>query len=222
MMRVVRLALALALVLAARSGPVWAEAPRLVCLVSATTGQVRMSPADGPKKNLELFTRLREGERLELPQGSTVQLAFLQKGVRETWTGPATVLITADGGQSPDAAGLPVTDKLPTKARPAGVGSSILSQGGEQATAQVMTREVVLPEDKQLSDEDKARLADVEQAVEQMRQTAAPGDVTPDIVLLEELTRLEQRRRAGELLERLRAAYPDNAALAHWGEEGRP
>lgn len=218
MKRVVRFALALVLVCAVWGGVARAEAPRLVCLVSALSGQVRMSPADGPKKPVELFTRLREGERLDLPQGSTVQLAFLQKGVRETWSGPATVIITADGGQSPDAGGLPVTDKLPTKARPAGVGSSILSQGGEQATAQVMTRDVVLPEDKPLSDEDKAKLADVEQAVAQMRQTAAPGDVTPDIVLLEELTRLEQRRQAGELLERLRAAHPDNAALTHWGE----
>ena len=81
-----------------------------------------------------------------------------------------------------------------------------------------MTRDVTLPEDKQLSDEEKAKLADVEQDVAQMRQKASPGDVTPDIVLLEELTRLDQRRRVGEELKRLREAYPDNAALAHWGE----
>jgi len=218
MMFLSRLVIALLLVASALGGTAFAEAPRLVCLVASVKGEVVLSPADGPKKPLELFTRLREGERLELAKDSEAQLAFLQKGVRETWSGPATVLITADGGQSPDGPSVPVTEKLPNRARPSGATSSVLSQAGEQATAQIMTRDVTLPEDKQLSDEEKAKLADVEQDVAQMRQKAAPGDVTPDIVLLEELTRLDQRRRVGEELKRLREAYPDNAALAHWGE----
>jgi hypothetical protein len=199
--------------------PATAEQARLVCLVSAITGPASLSPADGPKKPLAVFTRLREGERLDLPPGTEVQLAFLQKGVRETWTGKATVLITADGGQSPDSAGPPVTDKLPLRARPAGgEASSILTQAGEQATAQVKTRDVTVPEDKPLSDEDRAQLADVEAQVAQMRQSAAPGDMGPDIVLLEELTRLDQRRRLGEELKRLREAHPDNETLAKWDQ----
>jgi hypothetical protein len=203
--------------LAGFSAPARAEAPRLVCLVSAVTGQASLSAADGAKKNLEVFTRLREGERLELARGAEAQLAFLQKGVRETWSGPATVLITADGGQSPDSAGPPVTDKLPLRPKPAGgEASSILTQAGEQATAQVKTREVTLPEDKPLGDEEKAQLAEVEAQVAQLRQTAAPGDVGPDIVLLEELTRLGQRRKLAEELGRLRAAHPENATLANW------
>ncbi|MHC1789478.1 hypothetical protein [Solidesulfovibrio sp.] len=212
-------ALSLSLLLAASGlcATAWAEAPRLVCLVSAVRGQVSLSPADGPKKPLELFTRLREGERLELPRGAEAQLAFLQKGQRETWTGPATVLITADGGQSPNSATPPTVDKLPSRPKPAGgEASSILTQAGEQATAQVKTREVTLPEDKALGDEERAQLAEVEGQVAELRQTAAPGDVGPDIVLLEELTRLEQRRRLAEELRRLREAYPDNAALAAW------
>lgn len=213
-----RLALAVVLLSTLLGAGAQAQTQRLVCLVSSASGQVMLSPADGPQKILEIFTRLREGERLELPRGSTVQLAFLQRGISETWTGPATVLITAAGGQSPDAATPPATNKLPLAPRPTGAGSSILSQGGEQATAQIMTREVKLPEDKPLSDADRAKLAEVEQTVERMRQRATPGDVTPDIVLLEELSRLEQRRSLNTLLERLRAAYPDNATLAHWGE----
>ena len=197
--------------------PAFAEAPRLVCLVSAVTGQAKISPADGPKKPLDVFTRLRAGERLELAKGTEVQLAFLQKGTREIWTGPATVLITVDGGQSPDSSTPPTVDKLPLRAKPAGgEASSILTQAGEQATAQVKTREVTLPEDKPLSDEQRAQLADVEAQVAQMRQSTPAGDVGPDIVLLEELTRLDQRRRVGEELKRLRAAYPDNATLANW------
>ena len=168
---------------------------------------------------MELFTRLREGERLELARGAEVQLAFLQLGQRETWTGPATVLIAAAGGQSPNASTPPVVDKLPGKPKPAtGEASSILSQAGEQATAQVKTREVALPEDKPLSDEERAQLVDFEGQVAEMRKTAAPGDVTPDIALLEELTRLGQRRKALEEVRRLREAYPDNAALAAFEE----
>lgn len=195
----------------------WADAPRLVCLVSTVSGPVSLSPADGPKKPLELFTRLREGERLELGRGAEAQLAFLQKGQRETWTGPATVLITAEGGQSPDSAIPPTVERLPLRPKPAGgEASSILTQAGEQATAQVKTREVTLPEDKPLSDEERAQLAETEAQVAELQKTAAPGDVGPDIVLLEELTRLEQRRRLAEELRRLRAAHPDNAALANW------
>ena len=78
-------------------GTAWADAPRLVCLVSTVSGPVSLSPGDGPKKPLELFTRLREGERLELGRGAEAQLAFLQKGQRETWTGPATVLTPIAG-----------------------------------------------------------------------------------------------------------------------------
>ena len=195
----------------------WADAPRLVCLVSTVSGPVSLSPGDGPKKPLELFTRLREGERLELGRGAEAQLAFLQKGQRETWTGPATVLITAEGGQSPDSTVPPVIDKLPLRSKPAGgEASSILTQAGEQATAQVKTREVTLPEDKPLSDAERAQLAETEGQVAELRKIAAPGDVGADIVLLEELTRLEQRRRLTEELRRLREAYPDNAALANW------
>ena len=195
----------------------WADAPRLVCLVSTVSGPVSLSAADGPKKPLELFTRLREGERLELGRGAETQLAFLQKGQRETWTGPATVIITADGGQSPDSAAPPVIDKLPLRSKPAGgEASSILTQAGEQATAQVKTREVTLPEDKALSDEERTQLAETEAQVAELRKTAAAGDVGPDIMLLEELTRLDQRRRLAEELRRLREAYPDNATLAAW------
>ena len=195
----------------------WADAPRLVCLVSTVGGPVTLSGVDGPKKPLELFTRLREGERLELGRGAEVQLAFLQKGQREAWTGPATILITSEGGQSPDSTIPPVVEKLPLRARPAGgEASSILTQGGEQATAQVKTREVTLPEDRMLSGDERAQLAEVEGQVAQLRKSAAPGDVGPDIVLLEELTRLEQRRRLAEELRRLREAHPDNAALANW------
>jgi hypothetical protein len=201
------------------AGPAFAEAPRLVCLVAALSGQATLSPADGGKKPLEVFTRLREGERIDLARGAEAQLAFLQKGVRETWTGPATVVITAAGGQSADSAAPPAVEKLPLRARPAsGAASSILSEAGEQATAQVKTREVAVPEDKTLSDEERAELAAVEEQVAAMRQTAAPGDVSPDIVLLEELSRLGQQRRVGEELRRLREAHPDNAALAAWGE----
>jgi hypothetical protein len=196
-----------------------AQAPRLVCLVAAVAGQASLSPADGPKKPLELFTRLREGERVELARGAEVQLAFLQLGQRETWTGPATVLIAAAGGQSPDSAAPPVVEKLPGKVRPAsGEASSILSQAGEQATAQVKTREVTLPEDRPLSEEERAQLAEFDGQVAQWRATVAPGDVGPDIALLEELTRLEQRRRVLEEVRRLRQAYPDNAALAAFEE----
>jgi hypothetical protein len=208
------------LLLAALCAPALADAPRLVCLVSAVKGQATLSPADGGKKPLELFTRLREGERLDIARGTEVQLAFLQKGVRETWTGPAQVVITADGGQSADGETPPVIDKLPLRAKPAGgQASSILTQSGEQATAQVKTREVAVPEDKTLTDDERAQLADVEAQVAKMRQTAAPGDVGPDIVLLEELARLDQKRRLTEELRRLREAHPDNQVLAHWDME---
>jgi len=217
MHRTIGFFLSLLFVAAIWCGPAFAEAPRLVCLVSAVTGQVNLSPDGGAKKPLELFTRLREGERLELARDAEVQLAFLQKGARETWSGPATVLITADGGQSPDSASPPVTDKLPVRARPAGgEASSILTQAGEQATAQVKTREVTLPEDRTLSDEERAQLADVEGQVAEMRKTAKSDDVGPDIVLLEELTRLQQRRRLTEELKRLREAHPENTTLANW------
>ena len=217
MRRILALGFFLLLTASLLRGAAWAEAPRLVCLVSTVSGPVSLSPADGSKKPLELFTRLREGERLELGRGSEVQLAFLQKGQRETWSGPATVIITAEGGQSPDSAAPPVVDKLPVRSRPAGgEASSILTQAGEQATAQVKTREVTLPEDKALSDEERAQLAETEAQVAELRKVAAPGDVGPDIVLLEELTRLGQRRRLADELRRLREAYPDNATLANW------
>ncbi|MEA4856532.1 MAG: hypothetical protein AAGU21_17505 [Solidesulfovibrio sp.] len=212
--------LCLALAATAWSLPARAEAPRLVCLVSALTGQAGLSPAEGGKKRLEVFTRLREGERLDLGRGAEVQLAFLQKGVKETWTGPATVVITAEGGQSADSAGPPAVEKLPVRARPAGgAASSILSEAGEQATAQVKTREVAVPEDRALSDEERAELAAVEAQAATMRATAAPGDVGPDILVLEELDRLGQQRRFNEALRKLREAHPDNAALAGWEQK---
>ena len=109
-----RFILLLGILLAATAwaGPAQAEAPRLVCLVAALSGQATLSPADGGKKPLEVFTRLREGERIDLARGAEAQLAFLQKGVRETWTGPATVVITAAGGQSADSAAPPAVEKL--------------------------------------------------------------------------------------------------------------
>lgn len=201
----------------AGSLPARADAPRLVCLVAALTGQASLSPAEGGEKALELFTRLREGERVDLGQGAEVQLAFLQQGVSETWTGPATVVITAAGGQSTDSAGPPTIKKLPLGRQPAGgAASSILSEAGEQATAQVKTREAVPVEDKTLSDAERAELTAAEAQVAAMRQTAAPGDVSAEIVLLGTLDRLGQKRRLAEEVRRLREAYPDNAALSAW------
>ena len=159
--------------------------PRLVCLVSAAGGTSLAVPGRRPQKSpWNSSPGCAKANAWNWPGAGSVQLAFLQQGVRETWTGPATVLITSRRRPEPrrrrPAGHGKTAHRGPTQ--PAS-GSSILSQGGEQATAQIMTREVKLPEDKPLSDEDKARLADVEQAVTQMRQGAAPGDVTPDIVL---------------------------------------
>lgn len=209
--------LCLALATIVWSVPASAQAPRLVCLVSALSGKADLSPAEGGKRSLEVFTRLREGERLDIARDAQVQLAFLQKGVKETWTGPATVVITAAGGQSADSETPPAIEKLPLRAKPAGgAASSILSEAGEQATAQVKTRDVTVPEDKTLSDDERADLEAVKQQAASLRATAAPGDVSPDILVLEELARLDQRRSLNEALQHLRQAHPENAALAHW------
>ena len=84
--------------------------------------------------------------------------------------------------------------------------------------AERVAAQPVLIDDRAALSPDAAQLAEFEGQVAAMRKTAAPGDVTPDIALLEELTRLGQRRKALEEVRRLRAAYPDNAALAAFEE----
>ena len=102
-----------------------------VGLVNKIAGAGTYSSAGSPSKPVQAYMRLRQGDRIVLAQGAVLQISYFTAGVKESWTGAATFVVTNAGGEllkgaKPDIAKLPgsVADTLsraPRRSSPARV-----------------------------------------------------------------------------------------------------
>ncbi len=76
------------------SAPAFASAGADAGMAVAVVGPVLTKPGTGGKAlPLPPFSKIRDGDRLTLEEGGSVQILFYDTGRRETWEGPSTIVV---------------------------------------------------------------------------------------------------------------------------------
>lgn len=150
-----------------------------VGLVNQLSGEVSYAGQGGTQSKAQAFMKVREGDRFTLPAGAQLRLVYFNGSRQETWKGPAsfkagTKQSEALSGQAAEAAQLPsgVAQKIaqvPNLVQIAKLGRSggIAVRGGGKPG--------------RLSAEQLAEVSQAKANYAQMRQKAAPEDITPEL-----------------------------------------
>jgi hypothetical protein len=188
-----------------------------VGLVTQVGGKAVYSDALDVNKPVPVvpFMKIREGDRVTLPQGASVKLVFFAGASQENWSGPVTLTVGKDGGRveaGPGAARVEVT-KIPMQVAevmqtaPMAATRDNISKGGFVNVRAPKVRP--LPFD----DEGKAKVAAAREAYAAMRAEAAPDDAYPEWYLTGVLAKYGLYEDMGKLVDDRLAQRPKNAAL---------
>lgn len=184
-----------------------------VGLVNQVAGAATYSNAGSASKAVQVYMRVRQGDRIVLPQGALLQISYFTAGVKETWKGAATFVVTSAGGEvlkgaKPDIAKLPgsVADKL---ARVPGLIAG--TRAGGVTVRGVSER----PSPEKKRQEVAKAMADYET----MRAGTERSDITPELFLFSVLQEYEMYDDLKVVAQDLLRRAPDNrdiVELANW------
>ena len=175
-----------------------------VGLVNQLTGDVSYAGQGGTQSKAQAFMKVREGDRFTLPAGAQLRLVYFNGSRQETWKGPASFKAGTQksevlSGQAAETAQLPsgVAQKIaqvPNLVQIAKLGRSggIAVRGGGKPG--------------RLSAEQQAEVNQAKANYTQMRQKAAPEDITPELyyysVLQDHLLYSDMKTVTDEMLKR--------------------
>ena len=169
----------------------------------------------GRAEPLPPWSKVRVGDRIDLPAASELQLVYYHAGRRETWAGPVSLLIGETEsncrrcdqepgavGAVPASLGRAVAEIPAIVSRPQSRAGMTLVRGASSGP--------VVP----LSAQEQAKLAESRAAFEEWSATASPGDVLPQLAFAATLLGLEQHAEAVSVLEGAVEACKGCAAAA--------
>lgn len=187
-----------AALLAGLSSLTSAQAPS--AMVLAVDGAVSVKVQGKPAK-LEAFTRLLEGDRVELGKAAKLNLIYTRSSRQETWTGPGAIL--AGNAESMAVNGKP---QLDTRQLPAKVAQMIAHTPTSDSTGRagmVRLRAIAQPDE----------LASLEKSYQEQRATAAVGDRTPEVYFLAGLFKLGEYDRVTQQISMFEQQHPGDESI---------
>lgn len=175
-----------------------AQAPS--AMVLSVEGDVSVKVLGKPAK-LEAFTRLLEGDRVELGKAAKLNMIYTRSSRQETWTGPGAIL--AGNAESTAVNGKP---QLETKQLPAKVAQMIAHTPASDSTGKagmVRLRAISQPDE----------LASLEKYYQELRATAATDDRNPEVYFLAGLFKLGEYDRVTQQISMLEQQYPGDESI---------
>ena len=195
----------LAALIAGLSSFACAQAPS--AMVLSVEGDVSVKVQGKPTK-LEAFTRLLEGDRVELGKTAKLNMIYTRSSRQETWTGPGAIL--AGNAESTAVNGKP---QLEAKQLPAKVAQMMAHTPASDSTGKagmVRLRAIAQPDE----------LASLEKTYQDLRTSSPANDRNPEVYFLaglfklgeydrlrNELSNFEQQYRADESIQLLGKLY---------------
>lgn len=151
-----------------------------VGLVNLAAGDVTFSPASGgPPRALPAFSRIRDGDRVEVGAGAQVRVVFFDGARQERWVGPASFMVRK-GGTASISGKAAETSTLPAEVPQRIARVPELVQYARLGGLSVRGR--ITPAQK-ASLEQRESLAKARATYDAMRKDAAADDITPELFL---------------------------------------
>jgi hypothetical protein len=187
-----------------------------VGLINQLSGDVSYT-SGGSSARAKAFMKVREGDRFIIHAGAQARIVYFQGGRQEAYTGPATLIVGAQASQQQTGAAAQVSQL------PAGVPQKIAQTPELIQIARlgrsggVAVRGTQPPQ--RLSPQAQAEVRQAYQTYEQMRKTAAAGDIVPEqylyAVLQDHLLYEDMKAVVAEMQKR-QPADPDVAVMAEY------
>jgi hypothetical protein len=187
-----------------------------VGLINSMTGDVTYTSA-GTTAKAKPYMKIREGDRISLPAAAQVRVVYFQGGRQETYAGPASFTAgkqesSVQSGAQPQLSKLPAGVPQKIAQTPELVAIAKLGRSGGVAVRGVGG-------DKRLTAQQQAEVRQARQTYDQLRQTSAADDITPELylysVLQDHLLYTDMKPVVAEMQKR-QPANPDVAAMADY------
>lgn len=186
-----------------------------VGLVSQVAGAVTYSGSGSGNQPVRAFMRIRQGDRITLPAGSSLRLIYTSSGRQETWQGPASLRagpISSEnlGGKPPVVQALPASvpqrmARVPDLVTGARLGGIVVRGSGAGRPA------------KPSPEVEKARAL-----YQTMRAEASADDVTPELFLiavLQENGLVDELQSVTQEMLKRQPGTPEVKELATWARQ---
>jgi len=192
---------------------VWALAQGSdVGLVNLVAGDVTYAPLSGSPGKVQAFMRLRDGDRVTVPQGGQIRIVYFEGSRQERWSGPAS--FRAAKAQSEPISGKPADVQV----LPASVPQRIsrvpeLMQNAKLGGIQV--RGLNARQQASIVQQESVRESRI--TYERLRAEMPADDITPELFLyaaLEEFLLYEDMKAVVEEMLRRQPGSEDVRALA--------
>ncbi len=200
--------------------------PPDVGLVTQLSGDATYWNEDYQKapEKVQAFMKIRRGDYLGVASGAVVQLVYFQNGRRETWKGPATLIVGEIQSRVEGEKGIQVQPEvsiLPTEASqgmrriPVLMRRARLSRsGGMQVRGPgEASQKTIIP-----NSEERAEIAMARETYQKLRKQTKADDITPELNLLAALADYEQYEEMEKLIKDALKIQPGNEVLKDLGD----
>ena len=188
----------LAALIAGLSSFACAQAPS--AMVLSVEGDVSVKVQGKPTK-LEAFTRLLEGDRVELGKAAKLNMIYTRSSRQETWTGPGAIL--AGNAESTTVNGKP---QLEAKQLPAKVAQMMAHTPASDSTGKagmVRLRAIAQPDE----------LASLEKTYQDLRASSPANDRNPEVYFLAGLFKLGEYDRLNQEISAMQQQNPGDESI---------
>ena len=188
----------LAALIAGLSSFACAQAPS--AMVLSIEGDVSVKVQGKPTK-LEAFTRLLEGDRVELGKTAKLNMIYTRSSRQETWTGPGAIL--AGNAESTAVNGKP---QLEAKQLPAKVAQMMAHTPASDSTGKagmVRLRAIAQPDE----------LASLEKTYQDLRASSPANDRNPEVYFLAGLFKLGEYDRLNQEISAMQQQNPGDESI---------
>jgi hypothetical protein len=187
-----------------------------VGLINHLAGDVSYT-SGGATAKAKPYMKVREGDRISVPAGALVRVVYFQGGRQESYTGPAGFTAgkqesSVQSGSQPQVSKLPSGVPQKIAQTPELVAIAKLGRSGGVAVRGVA-------DTKRLTPQQQAEVRQARQTYDQLRQSSAADDITPELylysVLQDHLLYNDMKPIVAEMQKR-QPANPDVAAMADY------
>ena len=189
-----------------------------VGLINHLAGDVSYTSGKSTDK-AKPFMKVREGDRLNVAPGAQLRVVYFQNGRQESYTGPASFTAgaqqsTQQSGAQPQVSTLPAGVPQKISQTPELIQIAKLGRSGG-----VTLRNVPGAVPERLTPQQQAEVRQARQTYDQLRQTAAADDITPELylysVLQDHLLYTDMKVVVSEM-QRRQPANPDVAVMVEY------
>ena len=189
-----------------------------VGLINHLAGDVSYTSGSSTDK-AKPFMKLREGDRISVAPGAQLRVVYFQGGRQESYTGPASFTAgaqqsTQQSGAQPQVSTLPSGVPQKISQTPELIQIAKLGRSGG-----VTLRNVPGAVPERLTPQQQAEVRQARQTYDQLRQTAAADDITPELylysVLQDHLLYNDMKVVVSEM-QRRQPANPDVAVMVEY------